>query len=228
MNFTRTCLVIMILLYGSIRALAEPKGIKSLPVGGRPDASIGRLVARSIGEASSSRIALTWSQNGIKRHQVIQLPTPWYCDGYEDYSYRPVGVQFRISDEPGLMIVANRESGVYDVRSPIVYRLHKGAWRHVASNPKQSEFTDFGSCYIKHGRLYAWDYEMANNKGHADPQRYWLRVFTISRTRVRLRSSKMSREEYVHIDFPVTSSKIRPSADPMREFGLRWKWWGDR
>lgn len=232
MKVTRACVTIVIALLASMWAFCGPEAIQSLPVGGRPYASFGKLVAWNIGEGASSRIALEWSKEGVKRHQVIQLPTPWYCNGYKDDTYRPVGIQFQFSDEPWLMVVANRQSGVYDVRSPIFYRLHKGTWTRVASNPKESEFSNFGSCCINNGRLYTWDCEMAAHKGHGEPQRYLLRVFSISRTRIRLRLSKVSRMEYDSLGdsighFTTPSSQIRPDKDPMREFGLRWKWWGD-
>ena len=232
MKVIRAYVVFVIVFSCALRASCEPGSVRSLRIGGRQSTSLGKLVAWKTGEGNSSQVTLEWLMKGVKHHQNIQLPTPWYCDGYEDESYRPVGIQFQISNEPGLMIVANRQSGVYDVRSPIFFRFHRAAWRRIASNPAQSEFTDFGSCYINNGRLYSWDYEMTDHKGHADPQRYRLRVFSISRARVSLQSSKMTRKEYDSIrdskDHVVApSSQIRHKEDPMHEFGLRWKWWGD-
>ncbi len=142
--------------------------------------TINHLTAWETVPNSSSRITLTWRNHGAIHRQIIRLPAPWFCANYPDDPYRPTGVQLQVSGEPALMIVANRPSGVYDVRSPVFYRFHGGVWQRISSRPKESEFTDLGSCYVKNGRLYAWDYEMAVDKGHADPQRYWLRVFSIS------------------------------------------------
>lgn len=201
-------------------------------LGGSRSSVVSRLTAWRTDGEKSTRLTLKWRSRCLSHSQIIRLPAPWYCDDYGDDAFRPFGVQLRVSGEPAVMFVANRPSGVYDVRSPIFYRFHGGIWHRIASNPKQAEFTDRGGCYVRNGRLYAWDYEMANHRGHADPQRYWLRVFTVCQTQIHLISNRMTKHEYDSGgDYPgyhsVPSAKITRSEDPLHEFGLRWKWWGD-
>ncbi len=233
MNALKMFIAIAALVSLSSRVESQPNKTNRLQLGGKRSPTIDQLAAWQTEPDRSSRIMLVWRRQGSKHRQIIRLPSPWYCANYPDDPYRPTGVQLQVSGEPALMIVANRPSGVYDVRSPIFYSLHGSVWRRIASRPKQSEFTDLGSCRVKNGRLYAWDYEMAEHKGHADPQRYWLRVFSISRQRVQLKSNRMTRHIYDGVADSEghnmqPSWKIARRDDPLHEFGLRWKWWGDR
>jgi hypothetical protein len=210
------------------RVQGQPGRIGRIAPTGMRSSSVEDLSTSVALDKSWSIITLQWRTRGVKHHQNIRFPAPWHYGDVKDKSYRPPWIQFEVSGEPAIMFVATRPSGVYDVRAPIFYRLNNGIWRPIKSVPKIMEFTDRGSCYVSKGRLFAWDYEMAEHRGHADPQRYWLREFSISSRRIHLKSTRITKNGYNGIEDDMgQSSKIRPSDDPLHEFGLHWKWWGE-
>ena len=233
MEITKSTVLAILCMVVSTYGSCQAQGRSKLRLGGKPFAHIRNFsVSRGKGERAH-RIVLTWTSHRTSRQQMITLPKPWYCaESDSSDKYCPDAVRVNLNGAPALMVVASRESGVYDVRTPILFTFSNNRWQRSRSDLNALEFTNFGSCYYSKGKLFVWDYEMASNLGHGELQRYWLKTFRISNGCMTPISTRFTVGRYSSPSDDdgrdrLSSSKIGVSEDPLREFGLRWKWWGD-
>lgn len=208
---------------------------------------------------SAHPYAIRWREAGVWRFQVLAPAGEW--DSSDDLdldldpdskpkpepSYQPgewnsaAASKPDLSYEPDVLLwpgsraavfVAQRPSGVYGVRAPLVYVLRNHHWRLANPDPEQQAFTDRGAFFMKRDRLYVWDYAMDDEHAHRAPQRYWLKTFRLSQSgKLSQIGKKMTRRLYPDIGEvgEVPPPEQVPSRfDPLREFGMRWRWWGDR
>ena len=114
-------------------------------------------------------------------------------------------------------------------RIPLIYKIQRGKWHLVADSDFVS-FTNRGGFNLSGKWLRMWDYEGAENKAHSVAQRYWLRVFTINNGRIVLSKKRITSGVYLPgRDFAsgIPPRHLPKKDDPLHEFGLSWRWWGD-
>ena len=184
------------------------------------------------GQKSGSTARLEWNSNRRHHTQQVRLPRKWrlWNDDESRAFYIPPALSWKCGHINLLIIVGDVLSGAYGVRAPLVYRFRKGKWRLVI-DPSILAFTNRGGFNLSGKRLRVWDYKMAKNTAHSVPQRYWLKEFAISQGHIVQRENRMTSGSYLgHIDFdstPPPPRHLSKKDDPLHEFGLRWRWWGD-
>ncbi len=170
-----------------------------------------------------------WMEGHKKHTQELALPPPWYVWTLdEDVSYLPNVMPWRILGRHTLIIIGTYLSAAYGVRSPLIFSLRNHRWKLI-EDPELLLFTNRGGFYVKGVRLYVWDYEMNPEQAHSAAQRYWLKVFSLRHGRLYLMSRRLTRHRYLGgEDLEYEPPRfLPPKSDPLREFGLRWHWWGD-
>ncbi|MEO7718692.1 MAG: hypothetical protein ABIY70_21045 [Capsulimonas sp.] len=185
----------------------------------------------------SSGILLIWNGGRGRLEQTIKFPAydlekvgddtgGWWLSDYKDAPHRPRAFRCFDASLPLLVFVAKRESGVYGIQSPIIYALHHNRWELLTVKPSLTEFTDRGSFYLSGNKLYVWDYAADDRYAHQAPQRYWLKTFLIKRDRlVKMHTLTTSHRYSIIEEYPLPAN-YPAEKDPLREFGLRWRWWG--
>ena len=94
------------------------------------------------------------------------------------------------------------------------------------SKPGLTEFTDRGAFYLQRNKLYVWDYGAEDGYAHQAPQRYWLKTFIIQGDRLVEIHARVTHHRYSIIEEYPAQTNYPAAKDPLREFGLRWRWWG--
>jgi len=179
--------------------------------------------------AAQSTVVIRWTEGQIDCRQAVKLPAKWApWTSNTPLSYEPTAVSWPGRPFPTIVVAAFRESGMYGVRAPIVMELHRCRWEVVNRRPEMQEFTNRGSFFIRGSRLYVWDYEADRQRAHATPQRYWLKTYRLRGDQLVLTRVRRTRRRYPSSDLEsFADPKPIPIAnDPLREFGLRFHWWG--
>jgi hypothetical protein len=183
----------------------------------------------------SRGIHLTWSG---RFEQTIKFPAyhpdkvgdntwDWWLSDDESVPQRPKAFLYVDAAHPLLVFLAKRESGVYGIQSSIIYALHHDRWELLTVKPSLTEFTDRGAFYLQGNKLYVWDYAADDNYAHQAPQRYWLKTFIIKSDRLIKTPTHMTHHRYSIVEEYPAPTNYPAEKDPLREFGLRWRWWGD-
>ncbi|MEO7718691.1 MAG: hypothetical protein ABIY70_21040 [Capsulimonas sp.] len=146
-----------------------------------------------------------------------EMPPGWWLTQEPIAARQPEAFLCFDGPYPLLVFVAGRASGVYDVQSPLIYALSHDRWKLLNPDPRVTEFTNRGSFYIRGNRLYVFDYGMEEGYSHGAAQHYWLETFIIKNDRLLKQHSRMTYHRY----------KTWEGPDPLREFGLRWRDWGE-
>lgn len=178
---------------------------------------------------SRNAIALQWTEGHTAHKQKMILPAEWTAwVGDNKVSYLPTIFPWRLIGENIVIVVGTTPSAAYGIRAPLIYRLQHHEWKLVAK-PEMLQFTNRGGFYIYGERIYLWDYEMNPSQAHSAAQRYWIRVLSLSGGRLVQIKKALSRKKYLaESDFESSTPPeyLSPTSDPLREFGLRWRWWG--
>lgn len=118
--------------------------------------------------------------------------------------------------------------GVTEESTILVFRWSGNDWQPL-SGPSPT-FSNRGTFYIQDDRLYAVDTVYDERFARWDDQRFALREYSLSSTAIKLVSKRVTSKRYspegTH-GYPVPDI-VEASNDPLVEFGLKWRWWGDR
>jgi hypothetical protein len=179
--------------------------------------------------AAQSTVVIRWAERQIDCRQAVKLPAqwaPWTND--TPLSSQPTALSWPGHRYPKIIVTAFRDSGVYGIRAPVVLEMRRGRWEVVNRSPDVQEFTNRGLFFIRGSRLYVWDYEADSLHPHTAPQRYWLKTYRVRGSRLVLTRKRMTRRRYPSYDLNSFPDRrpIPAADDPLREFGLRFHWWG--
>ncbi len=132
------------------------------------------------------------------------------------------------SDCPLLSLTLSLESGVYGYKKVLLYRVNCRNFRRISlSAVGEFEFSDFGSwTMVGNASILTWDADLSDGP-HQGPHPYVFRWLAIGKS-VRQVSKKRSMKSY-NPGWDANGARpisILTRNDPLRELGLRWKWWG--
>ncbi|MCW3060084.1 MAG: hypothetical protein JWQ02_1905 [Capsulimonas sp.] len=177
--------------------------------------------------SASADMTISWRGRNSRLQQMVKFPSGWWPTHDSIAPQRPKAFLWLDKSEPSLVIVAGRASGVYDIQAPVIFTLHNNRWRLTSVDPTRTEFTDRGSFYVLGNSLYVWDYGMESGYAHQAPQHYWIKTFVIKDNRLVKSHIRTTHSRYtITAEYPAPT-KYPANNDPLREFGLRWRWWGE-
>lgn len=161
-----------------------------------------------------------YREGGSVRINVPCPPAAWPLASDDDgpiLSVREIGRR-RI-----LAVTLGEESGVYGYRRVEFYELTSTGIVHLQL--PSCEFSDYGSWDWTANGIALWDYlYLPNRESHAGPHRFCLTEWKLSgahfaRSRVLKTAGRYN---------PYDSGRPVPAAeDPLREWGSKWKTWGE-
>jgi hypothetical protein len=112
--------------------------------------------------------------------------------------------------------------GFSEARVVALYRLRGHEWRLITNNSHRYEFTCRGGFYTSHDKLFIWDFVFDDRYAYFAPAKYQLRQFVWKGSTLTGPLYRTTRHRY---DTTQDGNVIPPEDDPLREFGMRWRWW---
>ena len=91
------------------------------------------------------------------------------------------------------------------------------------------EFSDFGSWYqVDENTIVYWDMVLKDDESHEESHQYQITWVEFTATESRIKRAITTKKKYdpgwgANGNRPL---KIDELDDPLREVGLRWRWWG--
>ncbi|MGI8923497.1 MAG: hypothetical protein ACR2HJ_05565 [Fimbriimonadales bacterium] len=125
-------------------------------------------------------------------------------------------------------LVVAAQVGVHEEAQIILWRWDGRAWTPLPG--PTPIFSNRGSFFAKGDRLFVWDFDYDTNRGHWDSHHYILREFRVTGSAISQVSSKKTKRKYSPEGpggYPVPEIVAKEN-DPLREFGMRWQWWGQK
>lgn len=187
------------------------------------------ITVRLVSSRTPDAALVLWTKNKKSHKQYLPLPDGWWpttCDEHDTPKPLASALLWRVGRQTLLVIVGQRDSGIYDYNCPLIYHLREDHWRIIPNKTKALQFSNRGSFYIQGNKLYVWDYVAEAALSHGEPQHYQLREFALSQGQFALVKSRVTQGKYEDIQgLDDASGNIPAAFDPLREFGLRWRWW---
>jgi hypothetical protein len=119
-------------------------------------------------------------------------------------------------------------TGVYEYAEIRFWSRSGSAW--ISLDSDDLSFSNRGGFYFEGNKLRLFDFVYDTHRAHWDSHTYSLKEYAVEPDSVRLESSRKTKRRYSpegDSGYPVPEF-VEPKNDPLREFGLEWKWWGPR
>jgi hypothetical protein len=143
---------------------------------------------------------------------------------------RPVVGLWRSQAGPVVWALSSRshDLNTYGYTTVELFRLSKGHWIRI-EQPKAIDFSHRGGFQIVKTGLLVWDFDPAF--GHVSPAHYQVRLISFRGkclTELWFRTTSRRYLPHVHGQIWPPPDVVAALDDPLREFGYKWKWWGER
>ena len=172
------------------------------------------ITARWAGQSTEQRLSTSsrWAPTRRRNNEGLPGVILWQPER---------GVQVLIA------VLRDTESGNWSYRGLSLFVLRQDRWEKTPHRPRDLDFSNLGGFCTDANELRIWDIDYDSNYAHMAPQRYKLRRYrwagSLKRPRVTLTKGRHHVFGLAYFDRRSRS----PADDPLREFGLRWRWWGD-
>ncbi|MCW3060085.1 MAG: hypothetical protein JWQ02_1906 [Capsulimonas sp.] len=183
----------------------------------------------------SQGFMISWNGRSRRHEQGIKFPSlvdedkepyGWWLTGYDSQRFRPHAFLWFRGSHTSLVFIATYLTGAYGVQAPIIYTLQGNVWKRLPFDPMEMSFTNRGGFHIQGNRVYVYDYGGEDGYAHLAPQHYWFKTFVINGDSVRKLHTRVTYHRYPNIsDTPPLDYPAK--IDPLRELGLRWRYWGE-
>ncbi len=128
--------------------------------------------------------------------------------------------------EPLVWVLSSRDNNNWESMLLTLFRRRKGHWQKVTLPQEQDLYlSQRGGFYFSDRGLRFWDFLV--DRGHDGPSRYRVRLFVPLKTLLRCTWDRTTNGFYRQEYWPPPD-KILAKDDPLREFGLRWRFWSPR
>lgn len=162
-------------------------------------------------------------------HRVYRVPLPSevWPDSVDSRTW-PVAIPATLGGAPCLLLVLHQVSGVYGYRGVWVLRLGDVVHGQAQLREPMFEFSDFGSFRLNGSTFTYWDADL-NEPPHEGAHRFVMVTLSYGSSTPQV-SSRLTTKRRYDPGWDPSGHRPRmvlPSNDPLREFGLRWCWWGE-
>jgi hypothetical protein len=133
-----------------------------------------------------------------------------------------------VESSPILWCLQSGLTGVYEYAEIKFWQWNGSSWTAMPS--KELSFSNRGGFFIDGNVLRLFDFIYDTSRAHWDSHAYSLKEYKIEKNSIKLISSRQTKRRYSPEGdggYPVPEI-VEPKNDPLREFGLKWKWWGLR
>ena len=128
--------------------------------------------------------------------------------------------------EPIVWVLSMRDNNNWESNVLALFHRRKGRWVEMKLPVKQDLYlSQRGGFYVGDQGLRFWDFLV--DRGHDGPSRYRVRLFVPSENSLRCTSDRTTKGFYRQEYWPPPD-KVAAKDDPLREFGLRWRFWSPR
>jgi hypothetical protein len=142
-----------------------------------------------------------------------------------NWSRPSVGVVW-VRENPVLWCLVSDLTGVYEYADIKFWSWSGSAWRQMPTD--ELSFSNRGGFYFEGNVLRLFDFVYDTDRAHWDSHFYSLKEYKVDPTSLKLISSRKTKRHYSpegDSGYPVPEL-VDAQNDPLREFGLKWKWWG--
>jgi hypothetical protein len=181
-------------------------------------------------------LTVSWDGRSGRHEQRIKFPTlmdkgdtepfGWWLTSYTSQRLRPHAFLWFYDSSVSLVFISSYLTAAYGVQAPIIYTLHGSKWKRLPFDPMKMSFTNRGTFYIQGNRVYVCDYGGEVGYAHLAPQHYWLDTFVVKNDHVRKLHTRWTYHRYPIPDADPPPLDYPAKIDPLRELGLRWRYWG--
>lgn len=183
------------------------------------------------GEWREQEVTVQWRENGRLHRQRLAVPKEWQPTRREDNAGMAGIIPF--TPESGLkafiVVLECPEYGIWEYRSPAIYAYGKHGWQLQNRNLWKYAFSNAGSFYTQGRGIYVWDIEYDPSDCHWCPQKFSLQRFLWRHAQLQRLDKRITHRKYQPVyNYELIMDGKTLSPDPLREFGLRWRWWGKR
>ncbi|MBX3119045.1 MAG: hypothetical protein KF784_08270 [Fimbriimonadaceae bacterium] len=171
----------------------------------------------------------TTSPKGTHRIQLT-LPSGTWPDDHGSRKFRPILFSRVISSKTILFVTLAEESGVYGYSQIVPYELTASGPKILKSSNDLS-FSDYGGWGPTSRGLYMWDYlYLPDVEPHGGPHKYQLFEFELRNGKFKRVGIHTTKKKYYPESVAdwVGEASVSKKNDPLREFGLKWRWWGQQ
>ncbi len=192
------------------------------------------------GEFKDAKASVVTTLGRHRWDQKLGLPPEWWPINAKeaDQSYRnwdrPAVMAWPGVRRPVIVLRVSPQTGVYETSSLAFFEWKAQQWKLVTNDLWKCSFCDMGAFCFRGRQLHVWDPIYGDNRAHGDSHRFELMVFELRGQKVRTVSTRRTKRRYLpgdHSPALPDANRFPPDSvaaidDPLREFGLKWRWWG--
>lgn len=110
-----------------------------------------------------------------------------------------------------------------------IYERKQANWQLLnTSNLDLYFWAAISSFYLEGKRMVLWQPVMKENEGNVDPHQYRLRLIEFDGEKFKVEKDMKTQNKYSPRFLDASWKSLTPGTDPLKEFKMRWRWWGER